>query len=141
MHAARVEDVESLQRLGQHALAFGFGQRCIGFVMQSVDRAAVVVVAHPTLETRIRAGARVVHRLAQRFDREWFRRQRETRHAGGAQPPLTGGTNAISLPSTSASSQRANASSNAPRHRSTGTPKPNRKSVGTGKSVSIRVAT
>src|SRR3546814_18803140 len=64
----------------------------IGFVMQSVDRAAVVVVAHTALETRVRAGARIVHRLAQRFDRERFRRQRETRHAGGAQPPLTGGT-------------------------------------------------
>src|SRR3546814_8128582 len=73
--------------------------------MQSVDRAAVVVVAHPALETRVRAGARIVHRLAQRFDRERFRRQRETRHAGGAQPPLTGGTNTISLPSTSRSEE------------------------------------
>src|SRR3546814_19149964 len=92
--------------------------------MQSVDRAAVVVVAHPALETSVRAGARIVHRLAQRFDRERFRRQRETRHAGGAQPPLTGGTNTISLPSTSASSQCANVSSPAPRSQSTGGAKP-----------------
>src|SRR5690606_13079834 len=106
------------------ALTLGFGQRGVGFVMQSVDRASVVVVAHAPLETRERAGARIVQRRAQRRDVERFRRQREARHARGLQPPLTGGMNAISLPSASGSSQRANAPSTATRSRSTGSAKP-----------------
>src|SRR3546814_13452807 len=47
VHAARVAAVDSLQRLRPHDLAFGFGQRCIRFVMHYFHPAALVSVAPP----------------------------------------------------------------------------------------------
>src|SRR3546814_6796391 len=43
VHAARVEDVESLQRLGQHALAFGFRSEEHKSELQSLMRISYAV--------------------------------------------------------------------------------------------------
>ena len=107
---------DTLARLGEDTRALGHGERGIGLVFEAQDGAALVVIAHPTLETDEAAAGVAVQRGLQRGGIEW--RFAEVKTAGRgvhAQPPATGGMNTTVSPSRRGVSQGTKASLTAAR--------------------------
>src|SRR5580658_1840539 len=80
MRATRVLDTDPLTRLGEYALASAHRERLEAFVFQPEYRAALVMVAHPTLERGIAAAGRVLQLGAQLLGLQWRVMQAETVH-------------------------------------------------------------
>ena len=83
-----LDQVEPLPCLGQDRRALGFGQGDVGLVAQAVHGTAVIVVAHPALETCGGAGARVTQARLQRGGVDRQIRDPETCHLS---PPTPAG--------------------------------------------------
>src|SRR5882757_5941850 len=93
MDAHRVLDGKTLQCLGQDSFAFFDGQGLKGFVFEPSDVLALVMIAHPTLEADVAAGAAVeqVAACGLRIDGDLGK-------AKAHQPPATGGMNTTASP-------------------------------------------
>src|SRR5262245_22759077 len=62
MHADGIDNAETADGFGDDAFAFLAGESLEGFVLESCDRMAVVVIAHPTFERGVAASGRILQR-------------------------------------------------------------------------------
>ena len=88
MDAHGVFHREAPQRFRDDALAFLHCQLLIGFIVESSDFLAFVLIAHPTLETDVAAGTQILQ-----LTPPTFRVDGALGEAKAHQPPATGGMN------------------------------------------------
>src|SRR5690606_5918268 len=109
VYAERVLHAETFDGFADDPLAFLYGQRHEGFVLESRNGLALVVIPHPTFERAVAAAARVAKLRCKRCDVERVGAEAEGAHGSALdQPPATGGMNTTASPSESGCDQSPN---------------------------------
>ena len=108
VHATRVAHPETRAGFGDDALTLAYGELLEGLVLEAAYGAALVEVAHPTLEGRVTAAGRVDESACERGRVDGRVAELETAHGSRSQPPATGGMKTTLSPATNGCSQSPN---------------------------------